>query len=205
MPDYIAIGDIHGMAKLLDELLLALPTEGDLVFLGDYLDRGPDSSGVITRLIQLSHERSCHFLRGNHEEMLLASLDEGNADTWSHWLGNGGSQTLDNYGGVLPPSHLEFLRQTQWYFSTENYFFVHAGVEPGRKPEETSPEEMIWIREPFLRSNYDWGRLVVHGHTPRISGRPQIRANRINIDTGAVYGGSLTALLLPERSFISRP
>jgi len=207
MPNYIAIGDIHGMAQLLEELLAALPSEGELVFLGDYIDRGPDSNAVISRLIALAQERTCHFLRGNHEEMMLSALDGPNFNFTmrAHWMLNGGSQTLDSYDGhPLPPAHLAFLRQTRGYLSTEEYIFVHAGLLPGCTPEDTPPQHRLWIREQFLRSNYDWGRLVIHGHTPCKSGQPDIHPHRINIDTGAVYGGALTALVLPEHRFIKR-
>ena len=204
MPDYIAIGDIHGMAELLDEVLAALPAQGELVFLGDYIDRGPESREVIARLMALGWERPCHFLRGNHEEMMLAALDDGDPAMRVDWLLNGGVQTLDSYGGTPPNAHLDFIRQTELYFATADYIFVHAGLLPGCTPEDTPPEDLLWIREPFLDAIYDWGRLVVHGHTPCKTGVPDIRPNRINIDTAAVYGGALTALLLPERVCISK-
>lgn len=202
MPDYIAVGDIHGMAHLLDELLRQLPAAGELILLGDYIDRGPDSRAVIDRLIRLRDERICHFLRGNHEEMLFGAM-AGAPGAEVHWLRNGGTQTLDNYGGRPPAEHIAFLRQTERYFTTPDYIFVHAGLLPGVPPEEHASEDCLWIRDPFLLSDYDWGKLVIHGHTPTRNHTPDVCANRINIDTGAVYGGTLTAILLPEREFLT--
>ncbi|MHB9131887.1 MAG: metallophosphoesterase family protein [Armatimonadota bacterium] len=201
MPDQIAIGDIHGMHHLLDTLLQRLPPGGGLVFLGDYLDRGPATEAVINTLIELQQQRECVFLRGNHEAMALSVLD-GDRYYEHTWLRNGGIATLDSYGGRLPEAHLDFLRATIPYYETERYIFVHGGLEPGFQPDEIASEELCWMREPFLSTDYDWGRLVVHGHTPTGTGLPDIHPNRINIDTGAVYGGPLTAILLPEQEFI---
>lgn len=203
MPDYIAIGDIHGMSTLLDAVLEQLPAAGTLVFLGDYLDRGPDARGVINRLLRLRETRPCIFLRGNHEEMAMHALE--NYDSRPHWLANGGVATVESYGGRLTPEHLAFIEATLPYFATDDYIFVHAGIPPGQQPEDADPQDLRWIRAPFLNSHYAWGRLVIHGHTPTRTGEPDIQANRINIDTGAVYGGKLTALLLPERTFIAAP
>lgn len=204
MTDYIAIGDIHGMCSLLNELLARLPDEGELVFLGDYIDRGPDSRGVIDRLLRLRQSRPCHFLRGNHEAMLLAALD-GESRMKQFWLSNGGLATVENYQGRPTPEHEQFIRQTLPYLVTEHYLFVHAGLLPGKTPAESIPEELLWVRDPFLTSDYDWGKLVIHGHTPTENRQPDLRANRINIDTGAVFGGALTAILLPARECITIP
>lgn len=204
MTDYIAIGDIHGMRSLLDELLVQLPDEGELVFLGDYIDRGPDSRGVIDRLLQLSDSRPCHFLRGNHEAILLAALDS-EKGMEQFWLRNGGLATVESYQGRPTPEHEQFFRRTRPYLVTEDYLFVHAGLLPGKTLAESDLDELLWVHDPFLTSEYDWGKLVIHGHTPTENRQPDLRANRINIDTGAVYGGALTAMLLPERECISVP
>ncbi|HEX2949244.1 MAG TPA: metallophosphoesterase family protein [Armatimonadota bacterium] len=204
MPDYIAIGDIHGMDSLLVQLLEKLPTDGEIIFLGDYIDRGPQSRAVITHLLQLQQQRLCHFLRGNHEAILLSSLD-GNTDMRNFWLRNGGLQTLESYDREIPPTHEEFFRRTLPYYTTDAYIFVHAGLVPGRTLEEIGPDEFLWIREPFLSTDYNWGKVVIHGHTPTRKFPPQIYPNRINVDTGAVFGGALTAVLLPEYEFISIP
>ena len=200
--DYIAIGDIHGLAKTLERLLARLPAAGTLVFLGDYIDRGPASKAVVSRLIALEQERDCVFLRGNHEAMALAAL-AGDLEAQISWQYNGGLRTLDSYGYDIPDDHLDFLERTLPYFLTEDYIFVHGGLDPGKELDEMNISTLWWMREPFLSSEYDWGRLVVHGHTPTGTGRPEIRPNRINIDTGAVYGGKLTALVLPARKFIA--
>jgi len=204
MPDYIAIGDIHGMNKALEALLLRLPPQGEVIFLGDYIDRGPETKSVIDRLLHLRENRPCIFLRGNHEAMMLATLT-GRSDADTDWLRNGGLQTLESYQGRPSDAHIAFLRHTLPFYETEDYIFVHAGLMPGIPLAATGPDVYLWIRESFLTASYDWGRLVVHGHTPLIGGIPDIRPNRINIDTAAVYGGTLTALLLPECETISIP
>ncbi len=200
MTDYIAIGDIHGMYNLLLDLLAQLPGEGTLVFLGDFVDRGPDSKWVVTRLLALSQQRPCIFLRGNHEAMMLDTMDD-KPEAGDMWFNNGGVATIESYAFHIPDEHMAFFRATQPFFMTDDYIFVHGGLVPGQQPEETAPEELWWMREPFLSSTYDWGKLVIHGHTPVMRGKPDVHANRINIDTGAVYGGPLTAVLLPERDF----
>ncbi len=200
---YIAIGDIHGMAGHLDALLAQVPTGGTLVFLGDYIDRGPQAPDVLTRLLALEAERPCVFLRGNHEALALASLVDGDAEMERVWLRNGGTTTLKSYRWTLPEAHVAFLQRTRTIFLTPLYCFVHAGLRPGVSPEATPDHDRLWLREPFLSADYDWGRLVIHGHTPTTDGQPDVRPHRINIDTGAVYGGPLTALVLPERRFLS--
>jgi serine/threonine protein phosphatase 1 len=198
----IAIGDIHGCRALLDQLLAQLPAEGTLVFLGDYVDRGPDSRGVVERLMRLRDERPCIFLRGNHEVMLDRALS-GDSASFRHWWTNGGERTAESYGGPVPQAHLDFLRETVLYHETATHLFVHAGLAVGRLPAETGEDTLLWVREPFLSSTYHWGKVVVHGHSPVApSFQPDVRPNRINIDTGAVYGGTLTAVLLPEVRFI---
>jgi len=199
---HIAIGDIHGLAKTLEQLLARLPKEGVLVFLGDYIDRGPASKEVIDRLLKLEKERECVFLRGNHEAMALDAID-GDLEAQLAWQRNGGLDTLDSYDYDIPDDHLNFIRRTRPFFATEQYIFVHGGLLPEREPEEVDTPLLWWMREPFLSSDYNWGRLVIHGHTPTGYGRPEVRPNRVNLDTGAVYGGKLTALLLPHRRFIS--
>ncbi len=204
MPDYTAIGDIHGMDATLAALLSRVPDTGTLVFLGDYLDRGPASREVVERLLQLEQERPCIFLRGNHEAMALAALD-GDPTLERGWLLNGGLFTLESYGGRILPAHEAFLRRTQPYFETDDCIFVHAGLPPECRPDEVAPDVLWWIREPFLSTSYHWGKLVIHGHTPVEGGRPEFLPNRINIDTGAVYGFTLTALVLPEHTVVAEP
>jgi len=202
-----AVGDIHGCAGRLTALLHRMPVNWErdrLVFLGDYVDRGPDSRRVIEILLDLRrrHGDRTVFLQGNHELMFLNHL-RGENDFG--FLSNGGKETLESYardGGdpVVPEDHRDFLANLFLYHETEKYIFVHAGLRPGVALGEQTPEDMLWIRSPFLRSAYDWGKRVVFGHTP--FGIPLIEPNKIGIDTGAVYGGRLTALMLPGLEFI---
>lgn len=224
-----AVGDIHGRFDLLKALyeqirldLDARPPQRSLeIFLGDYLDRGPQSREVVEWMIAakpLSDQRIC--LMGNHEEMCLRAVEEPAAA--QHWFGNGGLETLVSYkpiphhilagmtlgrahaelSAAIPHSHLEWLRNLPRTATVGDYVFVHAGLRPGRPADSQDPEDLIWIREPFLSSKFDFGKVVVHGHTP--ASEPEVRPNRINIDTGAVFTGRLTCLLLEgaNRAFL---
>lgn len=200
MTDYIAIGDIHGMVHVLDALLARLPEDGTLIFLGDYIDRGPNSRAVIERLLDMETQRPCIFLRGNHEAMALDALGD-DREARRAWLANGGITTVESYQGPITPDHLDFLRRTIPVYRAPGFIFVHAGLLPGLPPEAMDPKACWWIRDPFLSTDYRWDGLVIHGHTPVPT--PEARPNRINIDTGAVFGGALTALLLPECRVLS--
>lgn len=190
----LAIGDIHGCLAELDQLLeqVAPTAEDQLVFLGDYIDRGPDSAGVIDRLLQLrDHLPRTVCLRGNHEQMLLDFLDNRNPGAF---LANGGAETIASYQKddrwPPPAAHLEFFRDLRTLYVTEDFIFVHAGLRPGISLEEQDQEDLLWIRWEFLESDADWGKPVVFGHTPRQT--PLLKPNRIGIDTGCVYGRQLT-------------
>ncbi len=225
-----AIGDIHGEAARLDRLHAAIladarsrdPRRKIAVYLGDYVDRGPDSAGVIDRLLGdplPGFERV--FLMGNHEEFLLHFLEV--PRTWGGWAINGGEATLASYdvdardfgtwsldtdalrtefAARLPEPHRRFLEGLALWHCEGDYLFVHAGVRPGRPLADQRRSDLLWIRDEFLNSDRDHGHIVVHGHTP--SDIPDVHHNRIGIDTGAVYGGKLTALVLEDatRSFI---
>ncbi len=201
MPTHIAIGDIHGMVEPLGTLLNKLPPEGELIFTGDYIDRGPRSKAVISYLQIIANERPCIFLRGNHEQWVV-DTPSGNPYDNLRWFYNGGEQTYMSYNGPIDEHHLEFINNTKLYHETVNYIFVHAGLMPGKSVKENDEETLMWIRNEFLVSNYDWGKLIIHGHTATYNGEPEIHHNRISIDTGAAYGGKLTAVLLPEMEFI---
>lgn len=222
-----AVGDIHGRLDLLEAILdrIEVDTRASghvarrtLVFLGDYVDRGPDSRGVVDRAISgLPQGFDTHFLKGNHEAILLNFLD----DAWSldNWLLNGGGATMLSYGvdterlarlgvppeiwrkafaEVLPEAHLRFFKSLKISVSFGDYLFVHAGVRPGVPLGAQSEADLIWIRAPFLDHAGPFAKIVVHGHTP---GRdPVTRPNRIGIDTGAVFTGRLTALRLQDGS-----
>ncbi|MCS7014102.1 MAG: metallophosphoesterase family protein [Chloroherpetonaceae bacterium] len=210
---FIAIGDIHGCLQPLQALLDKLSPASDeiLVFLGDYIDRGPDSKGVIDYLLELREKHPCVFLMGNHEFMMLEYLDFGREAGWSL---NGGQSTLDSYtvdGQVqIPDSHIEFLHRCVYYYDTDQYFFVHGGLKPTRSIADNlkllSPLDLLWEREHLsphhlFYEDYAWEKTVVCGHTPRPE--PILKEKLISIDTGCVYNyspelGRLTAIRLPS-------
>lgn len=225
-----AIGDIHGESDKLDLLHSMIRADAQqraatrkvVVYLGDYVDRGPDSAGVVERLTDDALPGfETVFLKGNHEEFMLHFLETG--DSSSGWFHNGGLDTLESYevevrghslwrpdsgelrdtlDEKLPDRHRRFLDGLDLYHIEGDYLFVHAGIRPGRALEDQTAADMLWIRNRFLDSDEDHGFMVVHGHTPRDI--PEIRPNRIGIDTGAVYGGKLTALALEgeKRDFL---
>jgi serine/threonine protein phosphatase 1 len=208
-----AIGDIHGCANELRQLLNQLPQDPDttFVFLGDYVDRGPDSSEVIDTILELSKRCKVVPLMGNHEEMFLGFLRDPESHAAAMFILNGGSATLASYskGGHeyhVPDEHIAFLKSLQVMHVTDQNIFVHAGL-PQIPLQDIDPEDslhyatMLWTRGRFLKTKYDWGKVVVHGHTPvrRVTQWP----NRINIDTGCVYDGRLTALALPGEARFS--
>jgi serine/threonine protein phosphatase 1 len=216
-----AVGDIHGQLGLLDTLLgqieddiLARPmAKVGLVFLGDLIDRGPDSAGVVGRLRSLHHfPAKTLFLKGNHEEVLLRVLN-GEPGLAYDWLGFGGDACAESYGvpaaalqaldeqriaetlrAAIPPEHVEFLEGFGDTFRFGDYLFVHAGIRPGVAIEAQQPQDLRWIRQPFLSDGHDHGCIVVHGHT--ISDGVDRRTNRIGIDTGAYRTGILTAAVV---------
>lgn len=209
-----AIGDIHGCARLLRKLHDAICDDAKakaasrnvVVYLGDYIDRGPDSSDVID-LVLAGPRVACErvYLKGNHEALLLQFLD-GECDS-QMWRMNGAGATFRSYGvdvddcddtcraalkAEISPAQTAFFRNLQLTHVEGDYLFVHAGLRPGCALEEQSAEDLMWIRQPFLDSSQDWGYTVVHGHTT--VAEPDIRENRIDIDTGAVWTGRLTAM-----------
>lgn len=218
-----AVGDIHGEREMLEELIAQLPLrDGDeLVFVGDYVDRGPDARGVVDLLISLSQRHRCTFLCGNHESMFLDFLGwRGSAYfAGDAFLANGGDRTLASYGYfdrsdpdpasfALPPGHDDFFQRLKLYYQTGDYLFVHAGV--GRRLLEerdlrfairrARTEDLLWDRA-SIDLPHTLGVTVVYGHTPSVDF--SVRWNppfSIGIDTGAVYGGRLTAIRLPDES-----
>ena len=197
-----AVGDSHGCRELLDALLARIEAdaagrEHRLVFLGDYVDRGPDSAGVVARMRSLQQAAPDRVvcLKGNHEDLMLRAARE--PDDVALWLHNGGRETLDSYGARwvadLPRDDLDWLGTLPSRFEDEMRIYVHAGLRPGRALDAQRDHDLVWIRDEFLESGFDFGKLVVHGHTPRRDGRPDLRPFRVNIDTAAVYGGRLTA------------
>jgi serine/threonine protein phosphatase 1 len=209
-----AIGDVHGC----DERLAALHAEiaedvarrpcdaAVLVHIGDYVDRGPDSRGVVARLAAGNPVPGVATvnLMGNHEQTMLDAL-AGEGAAMTDWMFNGGGAALLSWGGdpdaaretwarTVPACHAEFLRRLSLMHREGGYLFVHAGVRPGVMLEDQSRQDLLSIRQAFLYSDVDFGAVVVHGHTPKSD--PVVRGNRIGIDTGAVYGGRLTCAVL---------
>lgn len=219
-----AIGDIHGRLDLLEQLLVLIEQDDaargrartGLIFLGDLVDRGPDSAGVVERVRRLCAERpDTRCLSGNHEEIFLGA-HEGNGELVRLLLRAGGFETLLSYGlgadeieqaniaelaemieRAVPADHVAFLRSLDDYLLEGDYLFVHAGIRPGVAVEQQSPRDLRWIRQPFLDFAGNHGKLVVHGHT--ITDDVVQRDNRIGIDTGAYRTGRLTALGLEGR------
>ena len=202
-----AIGDIHGCLDKLRSLLLrcekhAAGRPPAFVFVGDYIDRGPQSCAVIDCLIDLKAQYGDRVvaLMGNHEAMALAAVD--GSGPVQLWLAQGGLATLESYGVAepreLPRAHVDWLRGLPLSYDDGRRFFVHAGVNPGTSLEAQDGFDLLWIREPFLSHRGDYGRLIVHGHTPLMNGVPDLRGNRLNLDTGAVFGGPLTAAVFDD-------
>ncbi len=194
-----AIGDIHGCLDPLRGLMdqLRLSEEDELVFVGDYVDRGPDSKGVIDYLLTLRGRYT--FLMGNHERMFLDFLQ--GKDRFL-FLYNGGAATLESYGGLgrIPAAHLDFLNRLHLYYETEEHLFVHAGIRPGIPLQEQDPKDLLWIREEFYAYPGRYPKTVVFGHTPMRE--VLMEEDRIGIDTACVYGNKLTCLILPSRQVI---
>ncbi|RMF87746.1 MAG: serine/threonine protein phosphatase [Nitrospirae bacterium] len=212
-----AVGDIHGCLDHLEALLARIgyrPGEDRLIFLGDYVDRGPDAAGVVERLLELRAE-SPHVvcLMGNHERMFLDFLEGRRAEPF---LFNGGRETLASYRrrsqrwqrltgrAEVPDAHVEFLRGLPLLHTTPTHIFVHAGLKPGVPLAEQREEDLLWIRDEFLAAPVAEARTVVFGHSPMVV---PLRAERkVGIDTGACYGGPLTAYEVEaDRFHAARP
>lgn len=218
-----AVGDIHGRLDLLNEILGRIEADIEsrpraknfIVFLGDLVDRGPDSAGVVERLRTYRHsDARLIFLSGNHEEVLLRLL-QGEGGILASWLKFGGAECAQSYGispetlkeldersalklirEKVPRAHREFIDQMGDTFRFGDYLFVHAGIRPGVPLEEQDQSDLRWIRDPFLSDAKEHGYVVVHGHTivPEVEERP----NRIGIDTGAYRSDILTAIVIEE-------
>jgi len=221
-----AVGDIHGRADLLGRLMSLIdldvaerpPAERPaLVFLGDYIDRGPDSRAVVDLVLSAADERGFEVrtLMGNHEQVMVQFLAD--ARIGPSWAEYGGLQTLASYGvtppvlrsgaeaweaarqalsDAIPKRHLQFFAGLEMYAAYGDYVFVHAGVRPGVAMEDQSENDLLWIRDDFLRARAPFDGVIVHGHTPSPS--PFLGPNRIGIDTGAYATGVLTAIRLSE-------
>lgn len=222
-----AVGDIHGRLDLFESLIEAIERDdagraranGDVVLLGDLIDRGPDSAGVLDRARSWAQERRVEFIKGNHEEMMVAAASK--LDTFRSFLKFGGRETLMSYGidpqfileadaeqlqqamlEAVPQGDFDFLDGFEKMIRMGDYLFVHAGIRPDTPLDHQSGQDCRWIRDPFLSHPGDFGAMVVHGHT--ITEEPDVRLNRIGIDTGAYVHGTLTAIGLEgeQRWFI---
>ncbi|HXW69899.1 MAG TPA: metallophosphoesterase family protein [Methylocella sp.] len=221
-----AVGDIHGRADLLKPMFVRI--DADIaahpvgrpiqVFLGDYIDRGQDSAAVLDLLIERGQSQEVICLRGNHELYLVEFLQ--NPRIFNIWARYGGLPTLASYGlgsvlsaapeeqaalagdlaKAMPQSHGDFLASLDLSFSCGDFFFVHAGIRPNISLDRQTDEDLLWIRDEFLMHEEPFEKIIVHGHTP--VREPDVRKNRINIDTGAYATGRLTCLRL-ERDEIS--
>jgi len=217
-----AIGDIHGRLDLLHKLLALITTDIALrptarpvyVFLGDYIDRGPSSRETIDRLIEHGAAHESVFLKGNHELIAIKCLSD--PGLFDRWLRLGGLETLVSYGvpaetlangkqiaelqsafhSALPQAHFRFFRDLKNSFACGDFFFAHAGVKPNVELSRQKESDLLWIRGEFLSSKKDFGKIVVHGHTP--AGEIEVGLNRINLDTGAFATGRLSCLVLEK-------
>lgn len=222
-----AVGDIHGRADLFEDLIRTIerddaarePARTTVVLLGDLIDRGPDSAAVVARARRWAGERAVEFIQGNHEEMLLVSRED--IEALRGFIRFGGMETILSYGidpetamssriedlqrlmvEAIPPEDFAFLDSFKKLVRIGDYLFVHAGVRPDTPLDHQLGGDCRWIREPFLSHRGDYGAFVVHGHT--ITPEPDVRTNRIGIDTGAFLHGTLTAIGLQgeERWFL---
>jgi serine/threonine protein phosphatase 1 len=219
-----AVGDIHGRLDLLNEILwlteadiASRPTSKPLhVFLGDYIDRGASSRETVDRLIAHGKSNESVFLKGNHEQIAIRCLRE--RGLFDQWMRLGGLETLVSYGvtpanpangkstaelqsafhEALPQAHFRFFRDLRMSFECGDFFFAHAGVKPHVALSKQKENDLLWIRNEFLTSGEDFGKIVVHGHTP--TREIEIGRNRINIDTGAFATGRLTCLVIEGSS-----
>jgi serine/threonine protein phosphatase 1 len=218
---FYVIGDIHGRLDLLERIIelinFDIKERGNeclIVTLGDYIDRGPNSRGVVDRLLNNPFSGNFIPLKGNHEALLQNFLD--NPEAGASWWRLGGWETLKSYGvaakprmtrrgftkiatklrEALSPQQVEFFNSLKTSLTVGDYFLCHAGVRPGRALDLQDEEDLLWIRDDFLSAQVDFGKIVVHGHTP--VREPQVLANRINIDTGAFLSGRLTCVVLEE-------
>ncbi len=229
----LVISDIHGELDMLTALLEKVaytPDRDRLFLLGDYIDRGPNSKATLDKVMELVKEGAV-ALKGNHEDMMIKSLVDGNERTWRNWTGrNGGDATLQNYGFELDSflfkdddefikphlhsdhlnRHLSFIQNLPYYIEEDDIIYIHAGVKPGVPLEETDPYELLWIRDDF-HANYAGQKTVIFGHTPT-KGLYDDESNNsiyygtnsiIGIDGGAVFGGQLNCLVLPEKNEIA--
>ena len=195
-PRILAVGDVHGCLTALETLLELVELQPDdaLIFLGDYIDRGPNSRGVLERLIELSARDNTIFLRGNHEAWLLRAQFE--RSWFDSWQGVGGEETLISYGAFavadLPDAHLEFINNTKMFTQNESHIFVHAAIS-GKPPHENREEQLLWGKFNQIKLHPS-GKRVICGHSAQRNGVPNNSSHAVCIDTFCYGGGWLSAL-----------
>jgi diadenosine tetraphosphatase ApaH/serine/threonine PP2A family protein phosphatase len=219
-----AVGDIHGRLDLLEKMIEHIRADAHArsgtsltVTLGDYVDRGPDSRGVIERLRTNPFPNRYVALKGNHEALLEAFLID--PSTGTQWQHLGGLETLRSFGIEVKPSMIDrdyeiaaeklrqllspeqraFLASLKTYLTVDRYFFCHAGVRPDVPLDRQNENDLLWIRNRFLNSTVNFGKIIVHGHTPVTA--PEVLPNQINVDTGAFATGRLTCIVLEDDSY----
>ena len=218
------IGDIHGRADLLDQIVEKICLDMEqypgpecmTITLGDYVDRGPDSRGVLDRLARNPFPTTYVALKGNHEELFKSFMQD--PLSGQEWRRLGGLETLHSYRVpvsalmtgqgleeackalmlAIPKEHLRFLGSLALSLTIGKFFLCHAGVRPGVSLQRQKADDLLWIRQEFLTSTMDFGKIIIHGHSP--NEWPEVRPNRINIDTGAFATGRLTCLVLEGES-----
>ncbi len=214
---YYLIGDIHGyldkLASLFNKLDKQLTPQDVLIFLGDYIDRGPSSYEVVELLISISKKHKTVFLKGNHESMFLDYLN--GVDTSGIFLMNGGNTTMLSYnrnrgGFKVPRHHMSFFEKLRLYYEGEDFIAVHAGLNPNiDRLTDQEEHDLIWIREPFFQSNKKWKKTIIFGHTPTAmfseKGLIHIdkKRNIIGIDSGVIFGRDLVCLRWPDKDIVS--
>jgi serine/threonine protein phosphatase 1 len=226
------VGDIHGHADRLQRLMKRLrrmAARGDsLVFIGDYVDRGPRSRQVVDQVLKerQTWKGPVISLKGNHEAMMLEALATYQTQGMPEWnwldVASGRATiasytdylSMEAFDRCLPEAHRRFFQELALWHADENGIYVHAGIPPGKQPHDCGEEDLLWIRERFIDSDYSWGKPVVFGHTPQFAAsdggldlanvlwEPLNRPEKIGIDTGCAYGGPLTTVVLPEREFV---
>ena len=229
-----AISDIHGCYEELMLLFKQLPIKPErdrMVFLGDYIDRGKDTKSVIQQMIDWEKQYPHWvFLQGNHEDMLLDALspDHLKYGDYYQWFNQGGKETKESYKqegmteydmatanvkDLMPKEHLNFISRLPLWFEDDKYAFVHGGFKPNVDFWRTAPWDLLWIRDEFIDSDFDWGKKIIYGHTahrdidPKKNLEPYVQANKIGIDTAVCYSANnkMTAIELPSEKFYFQP
>lgn len=196
-----AIGDIHGcigpLKKLLEKIEQNTPDGGTVVFLGDYVDRGPDSKAVVDLIMAGPQKKGWKWiaLMGNHEDMMVGAVLGHYDPEW--WIGNGGDATIASYGERLDGKHIEWMLNLPQLHEDEHRIYVHAGVDETVPLAEQTEKELLWSRKPPHYSGEYWGKHLVHGHTPA-SQNPITVGNRTNVDSAAVFGGKLSCVVFAD-------